>query len=155
MSVSACVAVAAVASVTCTVKLNVPDAVGVPASTPPVVRVSPAGTCPATTDHVYGLVPDAADSSVKYSTPTVPSAKLVVVTDTALMAVMLARSLQDTIAGTWGAARATPVPAITPAPASVHAVSTDAATRQRDRTGRRPCGLVETSTEFSSVITKP
>src|SRR6516162_7091563 len=50
-------------AVTCTVKLEVPEAVGVPEITPvPAVSVSPAGSVPLAIDHVYGGVPPVAAS---------------------------------------------------------------------------------------------
>jgi len=49
---SALVAVAAAESVTRTVKLDVPAAVGVPLITPAALRVSPAGRVPIATAHV-------------------------------------------------------------------------------------------------------
>jgi hypothetical protein len=47
-------------SVTFTVKLAVPAALGVPDIVPPAVRVSPAGSDLVATDHVYGVVPPVA-----------------------------------------------------------------------------------------------
>jgi hypothetical protein len=48
-----CVAVLPFASLTCTVKLDVPVVVGVPETTPVVVlSVNPAGKLPAESDHV-------------------------------------------------------------------------------------------------------
>ena len=44
-------------SLALTVKLKVPPAVGVPLSTPPEERVSPAGSAPAVTVKVYGDAP--------------------------------------------------------------------------------------------------
>ena len=44
-------------SVAVTVKLKVPPAVGVPASTPPGLSVTPAGRLPAVTAKVYGATP--------------------------------------------------------------------------------------------------
>ena len=43
--------------VTRTVKLDVPDAVGVPLITPPPLRPRPAGRLPEASDHAYGVVP--------------------------------------------------------------------------------------------------
>ena len=51
------VAVAPAASLTCTVKLDVPAVVGVPESTPAAVSVNPAGNVPLASDHVYPGVP--------------------------------------------------------------------------------------------------
>jgi hypothetical protein len=62
-------AVAALASVTCTVKLLVPVAVGVPEITPvPDARVSPAGKAPEMIDQLYGGVPLVAASVALYAT---------------------------------------------------------------------------------------
>ena len=60
---SAAVALFDAPSVTFAVKLNVPAAVGVPDSTPPVDSVNPPGTLPALTVHVYGVVPPLACST--------------------------------------------------------------------------------------------
>jgi hypothetical protein len=53
-------AVGVAESVTVTVKLKVPKAVGVPERTPPVLKVNPAGSAPDVIVHVYGAVPFAA-----------------------------------------------------------------------------------------------
>ena len=64
---SACVPVRDVASVTLTVKLLVPVAVGVPEMTPVLDdSPSPAGRLPKAMDHVYGLVPPVAASVALY-----------------------------------------------------------------------------------------
>ena len=47
-------------SVTRTVKLLVPAVPGVPDIVPPAARVSPDGSVPLATDHVYGGVPPVA-----------------------------------------------------------------------------------------------
>jgi hypothetical protein len=44
-------------SVTFTVKLAVPAALGVPDIVPPAERLNPAGSDPFATDHMYGVVP--------------------------------------------------------------------------------------------------
>ena len=59
-------------SVTFTVKLDEPAAVGVPDIVPPE-RLNPAGSDPLTTDHVYGGVPPVAFNGCEYATPTVPA----------------------------------------------------------------------------------
>jgi hypothetical protein len=59
-------------SVTLTVKLDDPAAVGVPEIVPPA-RFSPAGSDPVTTDHVYGGDPPVALSACEYPTPTIPT----------------------------------------------------------------------------------
>ena len=51
------VALCPLASVTLTVKLNVPVAVGVPVRFPSALRLMPAGRLPLLTDQVNGLVP--------------------------------------------------------------------------------------------------
>jgi hypothetical protein len=56
----AAVAVADTLSVTFTVKLAEPAAVGVPDIVPPAPRLRPAGMAPLVTDHVYGGVPPVA-----------------------------------------------------------------------------------------------
>ena len=48
------------ASVTCTVKLAVPAAVGVPLRTPPLLKLNPAGKLPDASDQLYGVVPPVA-----------------------------------------------------------------------------------------------
>ena len=50
--------------VTRAVKLDVPDAVGVPLITPPALRLRPAGRVPESSDHEYGVVPPLASSVV-------------------------------------------------------------------------------------------
>jgi hypothetical protein len=53
-------------SLSCTLKLKVPAAVGVPLRAPPALRVSPGGSgpLPAASDQVYGGVPPACASAV-------------------------------------------------------------------------------------------
>jgi hypothetical protein len=48
-------------SVTCTVKLKGPDVVGVPEITPAGERLRPGGKDPENSNHVYGVVPPAAE----------------------------------------------------------------------------------------------
>src|SRR5512139_3476638 len=67
--------VAVVPPVTCTVKLCVPNAVGVPLKTPAVDRESPAGSVPADTDQLYGVVPPVAANVWLYAVPTVPEGR--------------------------------------------------------------------------------
>jgi hypothetical protein len=59
-------AVAPRTSLSCTLKLKVPAAVGVPLRAPPALRVSPGGSgpLPAASDQVYGGVPPACASAV-------------------------------------------------------------------------------------------
>ena len=60
-------------SVSVTVKLKVPDDVGVPEITPvEALRPSPGGRGPALFDHVYGLFPPVAVSVAEYGVLTLP-----------------------------------------------------------------------------------
>ena len=59
-------------SVAVTVKLKLPAVVGVPVMIPFEFRVNPAGSWPATTTQVYGVVPPLADRPVEYAVPTAP-----------------------------------------------------------------------------------
>jgi hypothetical protein len=55
------------------VKVKVPALVGVPETVPSDPIDSPAGSPPATTDHVYGWTPPVADNATAaYATPTSP-----------------------------------------------------------------------------------
>ncbi len=68
-------------SVSLTVKLKVPEDVGVPEITPVVaLRTSPAGKEPALIDHVYGVFPPVAVSVAVYAVPALPPGRDVVVT---------------------------------------------------------------------------
>src|SRR5258708_584245 len=72
--VNAFCAVRFAASVTVTVKLNVPVVVGVPANAPVgASSVSPGGVLPAVTVKTYGGVPPVAASVVVYGDPVTPS----------------------------------------------------------------------------------
>ena len=72
-SETASVAVWLPASVTLTVKENVPATVGVPPSTPlDAPSVIPACSAPALTDHAYGATPPLADNVSEYATPICP-----------------------------------------------------------------------------------
>ena len=63
------VAALELASITCTVKLLVPDPVGVPEIAPvPGASVNPVGKFPETSDQVYGGVPAVADNVALYAT---------------------------------------------------------------------------------------
>jgi len=59
---SAFVAVRLLASVTWTVKLEVPAVVGVPEIAPAELKLNPAGRLPEEIDQVYGAVPPVAPS---------------------------------------------------------------------------------------------
>jgi len=67
------------ASVTFAVNPNVPAAVGVPDNTPALDSVSPPGSVPALTDHMYEPVPPVAASDAEYAVPTCPPAKVALV----------------------------------------------------------------------------
>lgn len=76
--VKACVPVPPALSVTCTVKLDWPDAVGFPEMTPPVLSDNPAGSEPVETDHVYPFPdpPLAVNVVEVYDAPTSPWGKV-------------------------------------------------------------------------------
>ena len=67
------VGAAPAASVTLTVKLNVPAAVGVPLKTPAELKLKPPGTDPELTDHVSVPVPPVVAKVCEYTTPTSPT----------------------------------------------------------------------------------
>ena len=80
-SVTLCVALGNVPLAACTVKLNVPAAVGVPFRMPVVLlSVRPDGSVPVVTVQVIGVVPEAV-KVLLYAVPTVPAgdAALVIV----------------------------------------------------------------------------
>jgi hypothetical protein len=58
-------------SVTFTIMLEDPAAVGVPDIVPPVDKLSPAGSVPLASDQEYGGDPPDAPSACEYVTPTV------------------------------------------------------------------------------------
>jgi hypothetical protein len=61
------------ASSTRRLKLNVPAVVGVPVIRPgDACRARPGGSAPATSVHVYGVVPPSAKTPFAYAWPTVP-----------------------------------------------------------------------------------
>jgi hypothetical protein len=66
-------------SVTLTVKLKVPDAVGVPEIVPLVESVRAPGNDPELTLQLYGVVPPVAASVAEYAVPTCPPARELVV----------------------------------------------------------------------------
>ena len=75
-----CVSVAFELSFTCTVKLGLPAAVGVPVIAPLAASDRPAGSAPAVLDQLLPPVPPLAESVWLYPTPTVPAGSDVVVT---------------------------------------------------------------------------
>jgi len=85
-------------SVTRTVKLEVPAAVGVPAIVAPL-SVRPAGNEPDVTAQRYGGVPPLAIKSVEYGEPTVPSGKEDVVMANAGSILMLRSLSADWVFG--------------------------------------------------------
>src|SRR5271165_4368389 len=111
-------------SATCTVKLAVPVAVGVPEISPEVERVSPTGRLPETTDQVYGGTPPEAASEALYGTLTEPEVNEDVVIDRALLTTMDLLAMSTAAVGvcesvTWTLKLEVPnavgVPLITPA----------------------------------------
>ena len=63
VSANDCEVLAEALSVTCTVKLEVPTAVGVPVIAPaPELNAKPAGRAPPVIDQLYGVVPPVAAS---------------------------------------------------------------------------------------------
>ena len=68
-------------SATCTVKLDVPAAEGVPLMAPAELRERAAGRLPALTVHVYPPVPPLAAKGCEYAVPTTPFGSDEVVTD--------------------------------------------------------------------------
>ena len=79
-------AVGVVESVTFTVKLKEPEAVGVPDMVPPKDSVRPAGKAPELTLQLYGVVPPLAASVVEYAVPTCSDGTEAVVTCTGVTA---------------------------------------------------------------------
>ena len=70
-------------SATCTVKLDVPAADGVPLITPAELSDRAAGSVPALTVHVYPPVPPLAAKGCEYAVPATPFGSEDVVTDRA------------------------------------------------------------------------
>ena len=62
-------------SVTLTVKVKVPDWVGVPERVPEEDRERPGGSVPNIIDHVYGSAPPVAENVYEYGWFTVPSGR--------------------------------------------------------------------------------
>jgi hypothetical protein len=73
-------------SATLIVKLNDPDAVGVPEIVPVAERDRPPGKAPELMLQVYGVVPPVAASVVEYAVPTCPAGTKVVVICTGVTA---------------------------------------------------------------------
>src|SRR6266700_1254414 len=73
VSVSIFVCIRLFASVTCTVNVDEPAAVGVPLRLPPPESVRPAGSVPAESAQLYGDLPPAAVSAWLYVAPTYAS----------------------------------------------------------------------------------
>jgi hypothetical protein len=116
-------------SVTCAVKVYGPTVVGVPLSAPARESVSPGGSAPPVTDHVYGGLPPVAVKLCEYATPAVPPGSVVevvivggAVDSTASSTHPLTRFPSPS--ATWTLKRKVPsvvgVPDSTPAPESVN-----------------------------------
>ena len=98
-------AVALALSVTCTVKLLVPDALGVPLNTPAPLRVKPAGREPEiTVQEVYGGVPLIAESVCEYAMFTVPAGSGELVAIASAAEEIVKANARDTVAPTLSAA---------------------------------------------------
>jgi hypothetical protein len=95
---SALVAAALAASLTCTVNEAVPAAVGVPEIAPAEESVKPAGSVPDDRLHVYGVVPPLAWAVAEYAVPTVPPEREVVETARAELAVVYVKELNGALA---------------------------------------------------------
>ena len=113
-------------SATFAVKLEVPDAVGVPVIAPDeAVRDSPAGRDPEEIDHVRGDVPPLAARVWLYEVPTVPFGRLAVVMPGAVLTVIdsafvaEAPTLSATFAVKLDAPEAVGVPVIAPLEATI------------------------------------
>ena len=88
---SCCVAESGVPaeSVTFTVKVELPGAVGVPVMIPPVLSESPTGSDPLDMLHVSGATPPLAVSVAEYAVPTIPEATVeIVITGTGLTVIV-------------------------------------------------------------------
>ena len=88
LKVAVAVAAGVCESLTCTVKVAVCWAVGVPVILPNWLRLSPVGKLPEAMLHVYGGTPPLAASDAVYGTLTDPEVSVVVVTARAELTVM-------------------------------------------------------------------
>lgn len=86
------VVIAPAVSATCTVKFEVPAVVGVPLSTPVLLRETPAGKDPVLTDQVCEPVPPVAVKVCEYAVPTVPLGMV-----EALLIAMAAATVRDSV----------------------------------------------------------
>jgi hypothetical protein len=92
-------------SVTFTVKLLDPAALGVPDIVPPADRLSPAGSDPTDTVHEYGADPPETASACEYAVPTSPGGSDdvviatagLIVSDSAFVVLPLALSVSFTV----------------------------------------------------------
>jgi hypothetical protein len=90
-------AVALAASLTVTVKLELPAAVGVPVIAPLAFIDNPFGRLPDVTDQLYGGVPPVAFTDPEYPAPTVPFGRLAVATASAGAVIVIVK-LPDAVA---------------------------------------------------------
>jgi hypothetical protein len=115
-----------VSSVTAILGLKVPEAVGVPETTPAELNARPAGSVePEATAQVYGGTPPDAVSWKLYAVPTVPGSAVVEVIFSVPLLIARVRlpetavcgivSLSETCTVTFAAPAVVGVPAITPA----------------------------------------
>jgi hypothetical protein len=84
-------------SVALTVKVNVPVAVVVPDMTPPALRLSPTGSVPQETFHVYGTVPPVAARTVEYCVPVSPDGRVAVPMDRGGIGVTVTVAVANTV----------------------------------------------------------
>jgi hypothetical protein len=82
-------AVGVVESVTFAVKLNEPDAVGVPEIVPALDKVRPAGRAPELMLQLYGAVPPLAANVAEYTVPSWPETTEAVVICTGVAAIVM------------------------------------------------------------------
>jgi hypothetical protein len=115
-------------SLTATVNVADPVAVGVPEMTPALESVRPAGKLPDASDHVYPGVPPVALSVVLYELPFLPTVRLVdvidspeaeIVSDSCAVALSAGDALSVTATVKLAVPAAVGVPEITPALESV------------------------------------
>ena len=83
-------------SVTITVRLEVPGAVGVPLTVQPL-SVRPAGSVPDVIEQLYGVVPPLAPIVALYTTPTVPSGSELVSVNAAGLMTMVSGPVVDCV----------------------------------------------------------
>jgi hypothetical protein len=82
------------------VKFAVPDVVGVPLIAPvPAFSVSPTGSAPVVTLHVYGVVPPVAASVREYAVPTIPAVNGLAVLMVSVAGLIVSANAFDVVCG--------------------------------------------------------